>query len=79
MFVFFEFFAPLFEKLWITHRHTAQIAARKPDSAPAETSMLDPACASSLTPLEDSGIRIGSWLCPVDRLVVQQNRDRYSQ
>lgn len=62
MFVFFEFFAPFFEKLWITHRNTAQIAARKPGSAPAETSMLDPACASSLTPLEDSGIRIGSWL-----------------
>ena len=79
MFVFFEFFAPFFEKLWITHRNTAQIAVRKPGSAPAETSMLDPACASSLTPLEDSGIRIGSRLCPVDRLVVQQNRDSYSQ
>lgn len=62
MFVFFEFFAQFFEKLWITHRNTAQIAARKPGSAPTETSMPDPACASSLTSLEDSGIRIGSWL-----------------
>lgn len=62
MFVFFEFFAQFFEKLWITYRNTAQIAARKPGNAPTETSMLDPACASSLTPLEDSGIRIGPWL-----------------
>ena len=79
MFVFFEFFALFFKKLWITHRNTAQIAARKPGSAPAETSMLDPACASSLTP--PRRLRYPNWFMayPVDCLVVQQNRDRYSQ